>query len=371
MGWRVDNELQQMLRDSARGYLGDAGGPAHFRSVRASDSGFDADAWAQMGELGWTGILLPESAGGSGLGLEPALALAEELGQAIAPEPFIASAIIAATILASGEGPATHALSSALAQGQRSVTLAWQEQHGTIAIPAFTTRLTDNRLNGRKIHVPAWHDDTALLVAAASDDGPVVVDVDPSAAGISIGRARATDGTWIAEIAFDGVFVSRDAVIVGGDAARGALDLAIARGTVALSAQLEGLAGVLWRMTLDYMKQRSQFGSHLSDFQALRHQMVDLYSGIELAAASWRHAGQAMDQGETFGPAVHTAKARCSQVAQDMARWAIQYHGAFGYTDEANVGLYVHSALRGASWLGNASAHRRAALIAYRDGKGV
>lgn len=371
MGWRTDDELQQMLRDSATAFLGDAGGPGHFRGVRASETGFDADTWRRMAELGWTGMLLPERLGGAELGLSAALPLAEELGRALSPEPFVASAILAGTLLARGAGPVAAALATGLAQGHRSVTLAWQERRGGVGIPAFGTRLAAGRLQGAKVHVPAWHPGSALLVAAQGDDGPVVVAVDPSASGVTLVVARATDGTLTADIVFDDVRVTADAVIVEGDAARVALEHAIARGTVAVSAQLEGLAKALWQETLAYMQQRAQFGSALSEFQALRHRMVDLYSQIELAAASWRKAAHCVEEGKLWGPAVHAAKARCSQAAQEMARWAIQYHGAFGYTDEADVGLYVHCALRWSSWLGSASAHRRAALMAHRGGKGA
>lgn len=366
MGWRVDSDLQQMLRESAQGWLGDKGGPAHFRAVRESGSGFDADAWRDMAELGWSGMLLPEAAGGSQLGLEPALTLAEELGQAIAPEPFVASAVIAATVLAASDTPRAMELARALAGGEGSVTLAWQERGGTIGLPAFETRLTGGRLSGRKVHVPAWHADSALLVAAMGDGGPVVMAVSPRPAGVAITATAMTDATFGAAIAFDGVDVAAKDILLEGDAAVAALELALARGTVALSAQLEGLAGALWRRTADYIRQRVQFDQPLADFQALRHRMVDLYAAIELAGASWRAAARALERGEADRVALHAAKARCSDAALDMGRWAIQYHGAFGFTDEADVGLYVHAALRWASWLGNAPAHRRAALAAHR-----
>lgn len=368
MGWRVDNELQQMLRDSAQGYLGGAGGAAHARKVRDDQAGFDAAAWASFGELGWTGVLLPESLGGSELGLEPALTLAEEMGRTIAPEPFVASAVIAATLLAASTASAATELASALAEGQRSVTFAWQESRGVLGAPAFDTYFANGTLTGVKVHVPGWHPGVALLVAAGSDDGPVVLVVDPAAAGVSVTAQRLTDGSFAADIAFEKVVLGDDAVLLSGEAAAAAIDQALARGTVALAAQLEGLAGALWRMTADYMKDRSQFGSRLSDFQALRHQMVDLYAQIELAAASWRAAATALDAGEGAAVAIHAAKARCSQAAQDMSRWAIQYHGAFGYTDEADVGLFVHAALTWSTWLGNPAAHRRAALMAHRSG---
>lgn len=366
MGWRVDDELQQMLRDSAVHYLGQAGGPVHFRKVRESESGFDPSAWAQMGELGWTGLLLPEPVGGSELGLDAALTLAEEIGRHLCPEPFVAAAVIAATVLAASEAAVATGLSRDLALGQRSVTLAWQEKRGELGIPRFMTRLDQGVLNGAKVFVPAWCPGTGLLVAAAQDEETVIIAVDADAPGVSARAARLTDGTFGADLIFANVPVGDEAVILRGGAAHAALDLAIARGTVALSAQLEGLSSALWHRTADYMKQRAQFGSNLADFQALRHRMVDLYAEIELAAASWRRAAGELTQGLASRAPLHAAKARCSQVAQEMGRWSIQYHGAFGYTDEADVGLYVHSALRWSTWLGNPAAHRREALLAHR-----
>lgn len=366
MGWRVDDELQQMLRESARHYLGDAGGEHHFRKVRASDNGFDADAWAQMGKLGWTGILLPESVGGSDLGLDAALTLTEELGRAIMPEPFVAAAVMAATVLAASDCAAAASLASALAAGSRSVTLAWQERRGSTRIEPFGCTLAAGRLIGAKRYVPAWHDGTGLLVAATRDDQTVILVVDSAAEGLTATSVRMTDGTFGADLEFDGVAIDEDAVILVGALADEVLHKAHARGVVTLSAQMEGLASELWRITLDYMKQRSQFGSNLTDFQALRHRMVDIYSEIELAGASWRRAARIVEAGDYSHSAIHAAKARCSHVAQEMGRWAIQYHGAFGYTDEAIVGLYVHSALRWSTWLGNAAAHRRAALTVHR-----
>ena len=366
MGWRVDDDLQQMLRDSARHYLGDAGGPAHFRKVRESDGGIDLAAWSQMGSLGWTGILLPEAVGGSDLGMPCALTLAEELGRTIAPEPFVSASVIAASVLAVCRGHMAADLSSDLAQGNCSITLAWQEDRGTIGVPAFACEIAQGRLNGSKSYVPGWHERTKLLVAARDGGANVIALVEPSASGVTVRPARLTDGTFAAQIEFDRVELDTSAVLLIGHEADNALDLAIARGTLALCAQLEGLSSALWHMTLDYMQQRSQFGSKLSDFQALRHRMVDLYSEIELAGASWRRAAEQLEQPDSSRVALHAAKARCSQVAQDMGRWAIQYHGAFGYTDEADVGLYVHAAMRWSTWLGNAAAHRRAALAVHR-----
>lgn len=362
MGWRVDNDLQQMLRESAKAHLSANGGPAHFRAVRAHGHGFDAAAWKAMAELGWTGILLTEAQGGSELGLEPALTLAEELGQALSPEPFVASAVIAATLLAAAQGGAAQALARALAAGETSITVAWQEARGSIGLGPLETVLHQGRLNGRKLFVPAWHDSTALLVAAREGDDIAIVSIDPATPGMVLETRVMTDGSHEASLVFNAIAVADTAIILRGREARAALERALANGTLALCAKLDGLTTRLWHMTADYLRQRVQFDQPIADFQAVRHRMVDLYSGIELAAASWRAGLKDIEAGQSASLALHAAKARCSDVALEMGRWAIQYHGAFGYTEEADVGLYLNSALRWASWLGNAAAHRRAAL---------
>jgi alkylation response protein AidB-like acyl-CoA dehydrogenase len=319
-----------------------------------------------MGELGWTGILLPETMGGSELGLEPALTIAEELGRSVSPEPFVASAIIAATILAKSSAARAADVAGSLAAGSRSATLAWQETNGQIGRLAFKTRFLNGTLSGRKIHVPGWQKEAALLVAAQGVAGPVILLVNPEASGVAIMARRMTDGTLAADITFTGVTVEDDSVILDSEDAAVALDLALARGTTALAARLEGLAAKLWQLTAGFIQQRVQFDQPLANYQALRHRMVDLYAAIELAGASWRKAGAVLEAGQSGALAVHAAKARCSDTALTMSRWAIQYHGAFGFTEDADVGLYVHAALRWSSWLGNAVAHRRQALAAHQ-----
>src|SRR5690606_23794660 len=111
-----------------------------------------------------------------------------------------------------------------------------------IGTDGFAARVAAGRLSGRKLHVPCWNDGAALLVAASGEHGDTVVAVDPAAPGVGVQTRRMTDGTLEADITFDAVAVAADDVLLSGDAARAAIALALARGTVALSAQLEGLA---------------------------------------------------------------------------------------------------------------------------------
>jgi alkylation response protein AidB-like acyl-CoA dehydrogenase len=155
-----------------------------------------------------------------------------------------------------------------------------------------------------------------------------------------------------------------DALLLRGSDATDAIRLALARGTVALAAQLEGAAQRLLSMTGDYLNQRAQFEKPLASFQSVRHGLVSQHLQIELAGASWRSAAASLQQGLTAETAmrISAAKARCADAALGMSKAAIHYHGAFGFTEESDVGLYANAILRWASWLGNADTHRQRAL---------
>jgi alkylation response protein AidB-like acyl-CoA dehydrogenase len=173
-----------------------------------------------------------------------------------------------------------------------------------------------------------------------------------------------TDGSVCAHLAFDNVALGADAVILRGKVAADGIGLALARGTLALAAQLEGAARRLFSLTADYLTQRIQFDKSLASFQSVRHGLVAQHLQIELAGASWRSAAAALQHGLSVDATIRAsaAKARCSDAALGMGEAAIHYHGAFGFTEEADIGLYLNAIIRWASWLGNADAHRQLAL---------
>jgi alkylation response protein AidB-like acyl-CoA dehydrogenase len=188
--------------------------------------------------------------------------------------------------------------------------------------------------------------------------------VHPGAAGVVVDTHRMTDGTVCAHLTFDKVALGADALILQGHDAADAIRLALARGTLALAAQLEGAARRLLSLTGDYLSQRAQFDKPLASFQSVRHGLVSQHLQIELAGASWRSAAAALQHGLSVDASIRisAAKARCSDAAIGMSKSAIHYHGAFGFTEEAEIGLYANAILRWASWLGNADAHRQLAL---------
>lgn len=366
--WRRDDDFQAMLRDSVEAFAESEHGTARFRACRASPLGFDPDVWAAMGGLGWTGILLDEAHGGAGLGLQSALTIAEVFGRRLVPEPFVASAVMAATALAAARGERAGHLAADLAAGRTVVTLAFQEDAEHIATHPAKTRLARRAdgydLSGAKVFVPAWGPATDVLVTADLDGEVALVALRPDAAGLGAVPRKMTDGLVAADLTFDHVAIGADALLGVGPEMSAAIDLAVARGQVAVSAMLEGVAETLLKLTVEHVNRRVQFGKPLGHFQALRHGLVDLHMEIELTGASWRAAATALEDGGAAAarPLIAAAKSRASDTAQRVAGAAIQYHGAFGYTEEADVGLYANAALRWATWLGSAAALRASVL---------
>lgn len=373
--WRTEDDIQHMLRKSAEDFAASEHSLERFRELRASETGFDAGTWKAMAELGWTGILLPEEMGGAGLGLGPALTLAEIFGRTLITQPFIPSAIVSATLLAlSGDRGRETALM--LIEGRAAVCPAFQEEPADIGFVPPESRIEEREtlvLNGAKVFVPGWVRGSRQLVTAMMKDEVVVAVIASDSKGVSVTERNMSDGTLSADIRFSAVEVSQDDILLRGNDAAMAVRLGLARGSLVLAAQMEGLAAKLHEMTVEYLKQRVQFEKPLASFQVLRHAMVDLHLQIELAAASWRHAADELESHgcDSAEGAIHAALARCGQTALSLGKSAIQYHGAFGYTEDADIGLYTNAALRWASQFGSPAAHQSAALAWHKNRSGA
>src|SRR5690606_22316405 len=191
------------------------------------------------------------------------------------------------------------------------------------------------------------------LVAVAAD-----------AAGIRYEHQAGGSGT-VSSIIFTQTSIIGGAPLLIGAQAVAAMQSALAAGRVTLAAYLQGLADGLLDKTLAYVKVRSQFGRAIASFQTIQHRCVDLYIGVQLAGASWRHALKQIEsgaEGEVARAAISGAKARCADVARQVGRESVQMHGAIGFTAEVDVGVYLRAALHGYGWLGAPVQHRRQLL---------
>jgi alkylation response protein AidB-like acyl-CoA dehydrogenase len=377
---RVDRtEERQLLKDSVSGFVARSKGASRARALRGRSPSFDPSVWREMAELGWLGVTLPERHGGLGLSLSEMAVIAEGLGGAVAPEPIIEVATLAAGVLCRAPDGIAEEILPRMAAGDVIPALAWQETDGSLdpeclATSVQTTRGT-TRLNGVKAFVP--HADAAdgFIVSAKSEQGVALCWVPAGSQGVNISIRPLASGSMVGRVTFDQVEVQGDHLIGAGQAAVRALNIAIDEATVMASAALVGLMSKALDMTLEYLKTRVQFGKPIGSFQALQHRAVDLYIQRELSKAALGEALLAFGDG-TDSPASRSAasrvKARCSDAALVICRDALQMHGAIGYTDEYDLGLYLNRALVLSAWLGNSAHHRRRyANVERRSPRGV
>ncbi|WP_028079133.1 acyl-CoA dehydrogenase family protein [Solimonas soli] len=352
------DDISAMLRDSAADFLEGRHQLSRLKGGIGKPQRVDRALWREMGELGWLGLELPESLGGSGMGLRESTVLAGQFGRSAFPAPYVAASVMPAVLLSFAGTPGASELAAALQGGDRLITLAWQEARDQLDADAPRARLQDGRVSGSKLFVPAVEDGGVLLVSVQEAAGLAIVAVAADAAGVAREDFAAGLGT-VSTVHFDHAPILFGAPLLSGNSAKMALRRALDAGRVALSAQLEGLSSGMLDRTLDYVKGRVQFGRAIGSFQVIHHRCVDLYIAVQLAGASWRNALRAYEGGEDAGAAISAAKARCADTAQRIGREAIQMHGAMGFTEEADIGLYVRAQLQAYAWLGTPPQHRR------------
>ena len=355
-----------LLRDSARHYVDRASALKRARALRGTDPGYDRSVWAQLSDLGWLGTSVPEAFGGSGLGCAEMAVVAEVLSTGLYPEPFTASAVFAGGCIAHGENDALkRELLPQLIAGQLVPAVAYREASGQDPFDVSTrARPTVGgvTLDGTKrIVLPAFSD--GLLVTAEDSEGFAIYWVPAADIPGAMSTRRLPDGRAAADVVLNGVQVPSGHCVARGDAARLAFNRAYDDALVVTSAELIGVSTAVLDLTLDYLRTRVQFGRHIGSFQALQHRAVDLYIQLRMC----RHALDevlAMFQQPDLSPAKRSAqasrvKARCSDASMLISREAVQMHGAMGYSDECDVGLYMNRAITLSSWLGGAESHRR------------
>jgi alkylation response protein AidB-like acyl-CoA dehydrogenase len=335
-------ESLRMIRDSAAAVVPADGGLGRVRRLRFTTPGFEPAVWAEMGALGWIGLRLPEEAGGIGLGMSEACALYEELGSALVPEPLIAGALSAKVLAAVGEEELLHGLLA----GERLVLTAWQQAPGVLDVPGSP--------GAPRCFLPmAAGADVFLL--PVQQEGRLKLQLLQTGSG-ALEIFQTQDGGHYGTLGPDALAGQT----LGEDAAE-ALALALDEAALGTAAYLLGLMERTFVMTLGYLRDRHQFGKPLGSFQALQHRAADLKIQLVLTRASVEDAAVRLDEG-VVGAArqavVSRAKTRAAEAALRVTREAVQMHGAIGYTDEHDVGLFLRKAMVMANQFGSAAFHR-------------
>ncbi|MDB6062926.1 MAG: acyl-CoA dehydrogenase [Verrucomicrobiaceae bacterium] len=355
------DDISTMLRDSAADFLASRHDLARLKGAIGEPRALDRKLWREMAELGWLGLGLSQQFGGDEIGLREVTVLCEQFGRTAFALPYIEASLIPALILsATTLADLTQSLAEKLQSGTALLTLAWQEQVGEFENKLPTTHFDGAAINGKKLFVAAVEADSVLLVTARAHDELTIVAVAANAPGVSWRDFAAGQGT-VSTVSFENSPILGSAPLLTGVAAQHALQRALDAGRIALSAQLSGLASAMLERTIKFVNERVQFARPIGSFQTIRHRCVDLYIATQLAGATWRDALAVFEKNnaQEIAIAASAAKARCADTAQRVAREAIQMHGAMGFTEEADIGLFARASLQGYAALGSPLQHRR------------
>jgi len=321
------SSAQQLLVATARDFLRQHCPPELIQRLALDARGFDDDLWRGMAELGWPGLLVPPELGGSGGSLLDVILLTEEMGRAGVPGPFVASAVVATSLLlAAASADQKKRLLPAMASGERLLSVALFEDNDTVA--------THGRLKGRKLFVTDAHLAHGLIVAAreGSDLGIFLVPVDRP--GVDLLPLDSIGGDRLFEVTFDGVEVGADDRLGAVGDGRGLVAAASRAGALARTAEMVGGAQRVLELAVDHARTRVQGGRPIGGYQAIQHTCADLVRDVDasrglLYAAAWTAEKNPVADGE-----VAMAKAYAGEACLAVARRAHQIFGAIGYCEE-------------------------------------
>ncbi|MCA6125736.1 acyl-CoA dehydrogenase family protein [Bradyrhizobium sp. WSM 1704] len=366
----VLTEEQSMLRDSARGLISDKAPVSHLRALRDGKDadGFSRELWKTFAEMGFSGLLVPDQFGGSGLGCVEAGIVMEEIGRTLMPSPFLATSVLAASALSRGGSVAQKAQHlPKIADGSLLAALAIDEgaKHRPLQTRLAATRSGNGfKLSGDKAFVVDGHAADLLIVAARSagsagdKDGLTLFLVDPKAKGLAIERTAMVDSHNAARIVFDKVEVNADSVLGEVDQGFALLESVLNIGRGAVASEMVGLSEEVFGRTVTYLKERKQFGKAIGEFQALQHRAAQLYIDIEITRAAVLKALQALDADVgKAGTAVAVAKARAGTTATLAVQEGVQMHGGMGMTDQFDIGFFMKRARVCQELLGDSNFH--------------
>ncbi|MCP2164228.1 acyl-CoA dehydrogenase family protein [Goodfellowiella coeruleoviolacea] len=362
------SEVEDELRASVRALLADhCAWPTVLARVE-TDEPYDVGLWRRLAaEVGVAGLAVPEAEGGAGASWREVAVVAEELGRAVAPVPFLGSAVLSTVaLLAVGDS----ALVGDLASGTRTAALAVPLSTAPdAAFPGGVRVEPGEVLTGAVTSVADVLPADVLLVPALGEAGPALYAVDRAAEGVTLTGVSSLDLTRrLADVTLR---AAPGRLLASGTAARDALRGALHTGAALLASEQLGLAEQALATTVDYLRTRHQFGRPVGSFQALKHRLADLWVGITQARAVARYAvGTVADGDPDAGVAVAVAQSFVSELAVLATEEMVQLHGGVGFTWEHPAHLYLKRAKADAIALGSAD-HHRASLAGLIDLPGV
>lgn len=349
------SEEQADLLDVAGAFCRDRSPIDKVRALMTDDLGHDPAVWAEIGELGWLGVAIPEGYGGSGLGLAEVVPVVEAMGRHLLQTPYV-STVLAAEMLRLGGTEAQKALWLPRIAGGVAATLALAEADGGWALDAPGAQLADGLLNGTKRLVADAAAADVILVSAQKDGaaGLCIVERSSIPEGAMRREAIIDETKRSFEITLDGIAVAPEAVLESAPFDR--LHLAA---NLLSAAEMAGGTEAAIDYTVDYLKTRKQFGRLIGSYQSLKHPTVDNYIAWEQARSHLYAAAHCFDQQGTGEVATRMAKVSTLTTFASTSDRAIQFHGGFGFTYDCDAQLFRRRAVWHAAQFGDAAYHKR------------
>jgi len=344
----VLNEEQLMLRDSARDFLKGRAPVSHLRGLRdnASEEGFSRELWSEMVEMGWPAILVPEQYGGLDYGFTGMGIILEECGRTLTPSPLLCTSMMgAAAIVKAGSDTQRESILPGITSGERLLALACDEspRHEPHKVNTEAKEIDANyRISGRKSAIVDGHIADTFIVSAKTGNDLSLFLVPANASGVTVEPYQVLDTHYAANVSFDQIEVGKQALLGPLNSGIRTLDYILDVGRVGVSAELLGIALEAFERTIQYLKERKQFGVPIGSFQALQHRAAHLFAELEMCKSLVIKALRTLDeQADGDAELVSLTKSKLAETAHLATTEAIQMHGGIGMTDEFDIGFFL------------------------------
>lgn len=328
-------EEQRDVQELASKMLADHADNERLKQLEQAEDRFDSELWQALADAGLLGLAVDAAHGGMGYGFETLCLLVEEVGRSMAPVPVVSVLVESAMVLAKfGSEQQKNELLAALVAGKLLLSAALIEPDNEDSTQPATTATGRAQggytLDGAKHCVPLAHRAERILVAARGEQGPVLVLLDPGAAGVAVKPQLVTSGEQQYQLLLEGVEVAPEAVVAEGEIAAHALRYQQQHSQAAMCAMAVGLTDRMTRMSAEYTSQREQFGRQIATFQAVAHRAADCYIDVECLRLVTQQAVAQLQSGQDAAEAVQVAKIWCGDVTHRVSQAAQHMHGGIG-----------------------------------------
>jgi alkylation response protein AidB-like acyl-CoA dehydrogenase len=362
-------EEQDMLRNSARDFLSTECDKTMVRKIEESEEGYSAEIWRKMAELGWQGLMIPEQYDGMGMGFFDLMVIFEEIGRNILPSPYFATAVLGSPpIVEAGSEEMKKEILPRVATGEAILTMALTEPSAGYTADCVELEAEakgDNFvLNGTKLFVEfASASDYMVVVARTKsggdpEDGITLLLVESNSPGIKIDAFATTGTDKQCEVVFDNVSVPKSNVI--GDVNKGwpIVVKTLKMATMTKCAEMIGGMQAVLDMSVDYAKERVQYGRPIGSYQAIQHMLADMFIRTDTSKNIVYEAAWMVSEGLECADKVSIAKAWCNETYKKVTEDGVQVHGAIGTTRDHDMGLYYRRSMAANPTFGNTEDHR-------------